>query len=100
MTQTAAVTARAALFHNRANQAVRIPKAMSFAHDVAEVQVTKVGDVLTIKPVRPSWESFFDKWIPRMEDEDSAFFDYLAERHPVIEFDRVDLPDVDERGNR
>ncbi|MDR1119225.1 MAG: type II toxin-antitoxin system VapB family antitoxin [Bifidobacteriaceae bacterium] len=95
MTETAATTARAALFRNRANQAVRIPKAMSYPDDVAEVQVTRLGDVITIRPARPSWESFFEKWVPQLGPADSEFFDYLAERRPVIEFDRAVLPDVD-----
>ncbi|MDR1266678.1 MAG: type II toxin-antitoxin system VapB family antitoxin [Propionibacteriaceae bacterium] len=87
MTQTTLLTARAAVFRNRANQAIRIPKAMSFPDDVAEVQVTKVGDVLTIKPARPSWESFFEQWVPQLDATDDAFFDQLAERRPVIDFD-------------
>ncbi|MDR1078290.1 MAG: type II toxin-antitoxin system VapB family antitoxin [Propionibacteriaceae bacterium] len=100
MRQATPVTSRAALFRNRANQAVRIPKAMSFPDDVTEVQLTRVGDVLTVKPARPSWESFFEEWVPQLDESDSAFFDDLAERRPVIEFDRVVLPDVDGSSDR
>ena len=38
-------------FRNGASQAVRIPKAMAFA-DGEEVEVSREGDVVTIRPVR------------------------------------------------
>ncbi|MDR1265361.1 MAG: hypothetical protein LBK42_07300 [Propionibacteriaceae bacterium] len=101
MTQTTPMTARSAVLRDRANQAIRIPQAMSFpdemsfSDDVTEVQVTRVGDVLTIKPARPSWESFFEQWVSQLDATDDAFFDQLAERRPVTDFDRTVLPDMD-----
>ena len=52
------LSARVSVFQTRSNQAIRIPKAMSFP-GATELEARREGDILTLRPVRPSWESFF-----------------------------------------
>jgi antitoxin VapB len=47
------------IFHNGANQAVRLPQELRFPADVKEVRIRKQGDGLFITPVKPNWSSFF-----------------------------------------
>jgi antitoxin VapB len=54
-----AVTRRASLFRNGANQAVRLPQELRFPAEVKEVRIRKQGDGLFISPVKPDWSSFF-----------------------------------------
>jgi antitoxin VapB len=54
-----AVTRRASLFRNGANQAVRLPQELRFPADVKEVRIRKQGDGLFISPVKADWSSFF-----------------------------------------
>jgi antitoxin VapB len=54
-----AVARRASIFHNGANQAVRLPQELRFPSDVKEVRIRKQGDGLFISPVKPNWSSFF-----------------------------------------
>ena len=63
------------IFRNRSNQAVRIPKSMEF-EGVAELEANRVGDVLTLRPVRPTWASFAD--LPAADD------DFLTVRPTVV----------------
>jgi len=77
-------TARVSVFMTRSNQALRIPKSMSFP-GVTELEATREGDVLTLRPVRPSWESFFT-----LEPVDD---DFLAERPDVLEPRDIDFGD-------
>ena len=56
---TSAVTKRASIFRNGANQAVRLPQELRFPEDVKEVRIRKQGDGLFITPVKPDWSSFF-----------------------------------------
>lgn len=44
------------VFKNGNNQAVRLPKNMEF-DDVSELESIKTGDVVTLRPIRPSWQS-------------------------------------------
>jgi len=67
---------RVAIFMNRSNQAVRIPREMSY-DGASELEVRRVGDVIMMRPVRPSWQSFFD--LPAADDG------FMAERPDVIE---------------
>jgi antitoxin VapB len=46
------VTTRAKLFKHGGSQAVRLPKECRFEGD--EVRVTKVGDMVVLKPIEPS----------------------------------------------
>lgn len=63
------------IFKNGNNQAVRLPKDMAF-EGVTELEIVKTGDVITLRPLRPSWASFAD--LPEADD------DFLLERSPVI----------------
>ncbi len=63
------------IFKNGNNQAVRLPKEMEF-DGVNELEVHKDGDVITLRPVRPSWLSFSNK--------EKAEPDFMVEREDVI----------------
>ena len=54
-----AVSRRASIFRNGANQAVRLPQELRFPEDVKEVRIRKQGNGLLISPVKPDWSSFF-----------------------------------------
>lgn len=43
------------IFNNGKNQAVRLPKDMEFS--VRELEITKQGNTVTLRPVKPSWLS-------------------------------------------
>ena len=73
---------RVAVFTTRSNQAIRIPKTMSFP-GATELEARKEGDVLTLRPIRPSWPSFF-ALEPLAED-------FLATRPDVLESREVDF---------
>ena len=62
----------AKLFPNGGSQAVRLPA--EFRFDCEEVLVEKVGDVVTLRPVRKGWDTFFDD--PRLAPPS-----FLADRH-------------------
>lgn len=66
----------ASIFTNGSNQAVRIPKDMEF-QGVDELEITKEGDLLILRPIRPSWLSLAD--LEPVED------DFMQERLPVID---------------
>jgi len=82
-------TARVSIFWNRQNQAIRIPRAMSYPDDVAELEATRVGDVITLRPPRKSWASFAS--LPLADD------DFLAQRHDVFGPSRVSFGGEDDR---
>lgn len=63
------------VFINGANQAVRLPKDMQF-EGVQELEISKQGDVITLRPVRPSWLSF-----AALEKADA---DFLQDRPDVL----------------
>jgi|SRR5580692_4390368 antitoxin VapB len=56
---SSAVSRKASIFRNGANQAVRLPQELRFPADVKEVRIRKQGDGLLISPVKPDWSSFF-----------------------------------------
>src|SRR5208282_3948385 len=56
---SSAVSKRASIFRNGANQAVRLPQELRFPANVKEVRIRKQGDGLLISPVKPDWSSFF-----------------------------------------
>jgi len=62
------------IFKNGKNQAVRLPADMAY-EGVAELEISREGDVITLRPLRPSWESFSE--LPKADD------DFLEQR-PVI----------------
>ena len=62
------------IFMNGRNQAVRLPQDMAF-DGVAELEISKEGDVITLRPARPSWKSLTGLL--------KADADLLQERNPV-----------------
>jgi len=89
MTAQPAEPVHVTIFKNRQNQAIRIPRAMSYGAEVAELEISRQGDVITLRPVRHSWEAFRQKWAGLQDPSDEAFFDYLEQRHDVLEPSRV-----------
>jgi antitoxin VapB len=75
-------TAVARLFKNGQSQAVRIPKSMEFA-DVTEVEVSREGDMLILRPLRGSWLSFAD--LP------TADSDFMQDRAELLDQARVNF---------
>ncbi|MCK9513612.1 MAG: type II toxin-antitoxin system VapB family antitoxin [Pigmentiphaga sp.] len=67
---------KVALFRNGKNQAVRLPMDMAY-EGVEELEISREGDVTTLRPVRPSWVSF--------ADVAKADPDFLRDREPVID---------------
>lgn len=63
------------IFKNGKNQAVRLPKDMEF-QGVAELEIIKTGDSITLRPARPDWLSFAA--LPQ------ADADFLLERPLVV----------------
>ena len=70
----------ASLFKNGRNQAVRLPKDFEFV-GVSEVEITREGDAIILRPARKSWASFAE-----VELADSGF---LSERPDIIEEGRT-----------
>ncbi len=63
------------IFKNGRNQAIRLPKDMEF-DGVSELEITKQGDSIILRPVRPDWLSFAEN-----ENADS---DFMSEREDVV----------------
>lgn len=63
------------IFKNGKNQAVRLPADMAY-EGIGELEITRKGDVITLRPVRPSWTSLHD--LPKADD------DFLQERPTVM----------------
>jgi antitoxin VapB len=72
----------AALFINGRSQAVRIPKELEF-EGVAEVEISREGDALVLRPARKTWTSF--------AEAPMADADFLLDRADVVEDGRVVL---------
>jgi len=64
------------IFKNSTSQAIRIPKDMEFP-DLVELEIRREGDIITLRPARPSWSS-----LTEIEAVDT---DFLKDREPVIE---------------
>ncbi|HFS0371793.1 type II toxin-antitoxin system VapB family antitoxin [Enterobacter hormaechei] len=64
------------MFTNGNNRAIRIPRDMDF-EGVSELLISREGDTITLRPVRPSWGS--------LKDVEKAEPDFLVDRNPVIE---------------
>ncbi|EPJ84791.1 MULTISPECIES: type II toxin-antitoxin system VapB family antitoxin [Pseudomonas] len=63
------------IFKNGKNQAIRLPNDMAY-DGVGELEITRVGDTITLRPVRPSWTSLAE--LPK------ADVDYLNERPSIV----------------
>ncbi len=64
------------IFKNGKNQAIRLPADMAYT-DVGELEITRHGDTITLRPVRPSWLSLGQ--LTKAKD------DFLNERPVVID---------------
>ena len=74
----------AKVFKSGNSQAVRLPKAMLF--DVSEVDITKDGDNLIIKPIKPNLADAFYA-LGELHD---AFKDFERDDTPPIERENFD----------
>jgi antitoxin VapB len=68
-----------AIFTNKRNQAVRIPREFEF-RGISELEILKEGNALILRPVRPSWRSLLD--------EPKAGPDFMRERNDIIDESR------------
>ena len=64
-----------AIFKNGQNQAVRLPKDMEY-QNIKELQITKEGDTLILRPAKPGWLSL--QALPAADD------DFLNERPEIV----------------
>ena len=67
---------KVSVFTNGNNRAIRIPRDMDF-EGVSELLISREGDTITLRPVRPTWGS--------LKDVEKAGPDFLVDRNPVIE---------------
>jgi antitoxin VapB len=72
--------ARASIFKNGSNQAIRLPRDMEL-QDVSEVELRRDGESIIITPVRKNWLSFAE-----VESTDQEF---MKDRGNVLDTDRV-----------
>ncbi|AUM33913.1 AbrB/MazE/SpoVT family DNA-binding domain-containing protein [Salmonella enterica subsp. enterica] len=63
------------IFKNGNNRAIRLPRDLDF-DGVSELEIVREGDSIILRPVRPTWESFFR--------EEKADADFMAEREDVV----------------
>lgn len=63
------------IFKNGKNQAVRLPTDMAY-EGVGELEISREGDVITLRPARPSWSSFTE--LPKADDS------FLIDRPDVV----------------
>lgn len=67
------VTAKSKLFKSNRSQAVRIPKALAFPEEIAEVEIIKIGNGRLIVPAGKNWAEYFESG-PFVTD------DFMADR--------------------
>lgn len=63
------------IFKNGKNQAVRLPNDMAY-EGVGELEISREGDTITLRPVRPTWQSMSQ--LPKADAE------FLQDRADVI----------------
>lgn len=63
------------IFKNGKNQAIRLPTDMAY-EGVGELEITRSGDTITLRPVRPSWLSLAE--LPK------ADADFMQERPSIV----------------
>ncbi|SDM95126.1 type II toxin-antitoxin system VapB family antitoxin [Vreelandella arcis] len=63
------------IFKNGKNQAVRLPNDMAY-EGIGELEISREGDVITLRPARPSWASFSE--LPKANDN------FLIDRPDVV----------------
>ena len=71
------------VFRTGNSQAVRIPAELAYADAQRELQITRVGDVITIFPKRGSLK------------EDMILLRAMPKAEPMDLVDRIDVPDGD-----
>jgi len=64
------------IFKNGNNQAIRLPVDMAY-DGVAELEISRSGDVITLRPLRPDWRSF--------AENAKADVDFLQDRPAVVD---------------
>lgn len=64
------------IFKNGKNQAIRLPADMAY-DGIGELEITRVGETITLRPVRPSWSSLAE--LPRADD------DFLSDRPTIVD---------------
>ncbi|MEC5320373.1 type II toxin-antitoxin system VapB family antitoxin [Brenneria populi subsp. brevivirga] len=70
------------IFKNGNNRAIRLPRDLDF-DGVNELEITREGDTIILRPVKPSWRSF--------AQEEKADADFMTERPDVVEEGRFKL---------
>ncbi|WP_341521560.1 type II toxin-antitoxin system VapB family antitoxin [Pseudomonas sp. G.S.17] len=65
------------IFKNGKNQSIRLPDDMAY-EGIDELEITRIGDTITLRPVRPSWLSLAE--LPKadvdlLRDRPSVFSD-------------------------
>lgn len=63
------------IFKNGTNQAIRLPADMAY-EGIGELEISRNGDIITLRPVRPSWLS-----LAQLPKSDA---DFLTERPDII----------------
>lgn len=63
------------IFKNGKSQEIHLPADMSY-EGVEELEITRNGDVITLRPVRPSWQSLAE--LPKADE------DFLQERPGIV----------------
>lgn len=63
------------IFKNGRNQAIRLPKDMEF-EGVSELEISRVGNTLVLKPARPDWLS--------MAEHEGADDDFVIDRENIV----------------
>jgi len=63
------------IFKNGKNQAIRLPADMAY-HGVSELEITRSGSVITLRPARPDWLSLAD--VPATDA------DFLQDRPAIV----------------
>lgn len=66
---------RSRVFKTNRSQAVRIPKALAFPENVADVEIMKVGNSRLVIPVGKNWAEYFENG-PFVTD------DFMIDREP------------------
>ncbi|MFD0706682.1 type II toxin-antitoxin system VapB family antitoxin [Photorhabdus akhurstii] len=70
------------VFKNGKNRAVCLPHDLDF-EGVNELEIIREGDIIILRPVKPSWNSF--------SQQEKANSNFLTERLDIVEKGRVKL---------
>ncbi|KGM28336.1 AbrB/MazE/SpoVT family DNA-binding domain-containing protein [Photorhabdus luminescens] len=70
------------VFKNGNNRAVCLPHDLDF-EGVNELEIIREGDIIILRPVKPSWNSF--------SQQEKANSNFLTERLDIVEKGRIKL---------